>query len=239
MNPRTPRGRAVLLLVLAGGAVGVWGAAVLAPGDRPHTGTVTSELVTTALTFVPLVAVAALLVWRSPSRGVTGVLAVMAISGAVGLITVGLLDGRTASQGHWDVSFVLSGLAWIGGLPMLPLLFLLFPTGSPPTPRWRPVLYAQLGALAVLVGVVLADADPSRGLPHLLLVSAAVVLLAGALAAAVGLVLRWRRAVGEERAQLRLFALAAAAVAGWYLVAGLLVSVGSGFGAPVDTIAIP
>lgn len=239
MNPRTPRGRAVLLLVLAGVAVGVWAVAVLAPGYRPHTGTVTGELVSTTLTFAPLVAVAALLVWRSPSHGVTRVLAVMAISGGVGLITVGLLDGRTASQGHWDVPFVLSGLAWIGGLPMLPLLLLLFPTGSPPTPRWRPVLYAQLGAVAVLAGVVLADADPSRGLPQLLVVSAAVVLVAGALAAAIGLVLRWRRSVGDERAQLRVFALTAAAVAGWYLVGGLLIGVGSGVGSPADTIAIP
>jgi signal transduction histidine kinase len=239
MNPRTPRGRALLLLILSGAALVSWVATALAPGYEPHLGTLAGEFATTALTYVPLVALAALLVWRSPSHGVTRVLAVMAVSGGVGLITGALLDGRTSSQGPWDLPWVLSGLAWIGSLPMLPLLLLLFPTGSVPSPRWRPVLYALLAALAVLAALVVADADLSGGGPQTLAVSAAAVLVGGALAAAVGLVLRWRRSAGVQRAQLRMFALAAAAVAGWYVVTGLLVSVGLGIQTPVDLIAAP
>lgn len=239
MNPRTPRGRAVLLLVLSGAAIVPWLLTVLAPGYRPHVGTVSAELMTTALTHIPLVAVAALLVWRLPSHGVTRVLAVMAVCGAVGLITVALLDGRTSSQGRWDLPWVLSGLAWIGSLPMLPLLLLLFPTGSPPSPRWRPVVYVQLAALAVLAALVVTDADLAGGVPHALAASAAVALVVGASAAAIGLLLRWRRSAGEQRAQLRVFALTAAAMAGWYVVGGLLVSVGLGIRSPVDAIAPP
>lgn len=239
MNPRFARDRAVLLLVLGGVGFVAWAATAFAPGYEPHVGTVAGELVTTVLTHVPLVAVAALLVWRVPSHGVTRVLAVMAACRAVGLLTVALLDGRTASEGRWDLPWVLSGLAWTGGLPMLPLLFLLFPTGSLPSPRWRPVLYAELGAVAVLVGLVVTDADPSVGAGRGFAVAAAVALVAGAFVAAVGLVLRWRRSAGEERAQLRVFALTAAAVAGWYLVGGLVVSVGFGIESPVDAITAP
>jgi hypothetical protein len=61
--------------------------------------------------------------------------------------------------------------------------------------------------LAVLVGLGLTGADLSgRGLsvPQLLAVSAAVVLITSGILAATGLVLRWRRSTGLERAQLRL-----------------------------------
>lgn len=238
MSAGSPRSRALLLLALWGVALDVWGAAALAPGYEPHAGTATAELLTVVLPQVPLVVVAAVLVWRVPGHGVTRVLAVMAVCGALGLLAPGLLDGRTASDGGWDLPWVLSGLAWVGGLPMLPLLFLLFPTGFPPSPRWRPVLHAQLAALAGLVGLVVTDADPARGLPQALAVSAAVVLVTGAVLASVGLVLRWGRSVGEERRQLLVFALVAAAAAGWYVIGGI-VSFGLGAEAPASAIAVP
>ena len=240
MNPWTPAGRAVLLLALWGVAVVAWATTAFAPGYQPHVGTVASELVLTVLVYIPLVALTALLLWRVPAHGVTRVLTVMAVSGAVGLITTALLDGRTPSARGWDLLGVLSALAWIGSLPMLPVLFLLFPTGSPALRGWRWVLYAQVGALAVLTGLVLVGVDPPPGgVPFILAAGAGVVLVAGAAAAAIGLLVRWRRAAGEDRAQLRVFAVAAGATAGWYLVAGLGLVVGLGIPSLVGAITVP
>lgn len=239
MNPRTPRGRAVLLLALWGLALATWAVTALGSGHDDHAETVTGQLVTTVVTYVPLVVIAALLVWRVPSHGVTRVLAVMAVCGAVGLFAAALLNRPTSSPGQWDLSRVLGGLAWLGNLPLLPVLFLLFPTGSPRSRRWRVVLYAQFAALAVLLVLVLADADLSGRVVQWLAVTAGVVLIAGGILAAVGLVLRWRRSAGEERAQLRVFALTAAAVAGFYTVGGVALVVGFDFGSPADVIVTP
>jgi len=97
-------------------------------------------------------------------------------------------------------------------------LVLLFPDGRLPSPRWRPVLW--LAAIsAVLAGVDFAfQPDPLQteppianplGMPEaagalsLVLNTATVLLLTGALLAVCALVLRLRRAMGDERQQLK------------------------------------
>jgi signal transduction histidine kinase len=103
-------------------------------------------------------------------------------------------------------------------------VFLLFPTGRPPSPRWRWVLWTgTLGivvfSLAFAIGEDLEQGfanpffdvgeevtGPSIGL-------GALLYLGSVAAAAVSLIVRYRRALGDERQQLRWFAAAAALVA--------------------------
>ena len=138
----------------------------------------------------------------------------------------------------------LSGASYLAGvsngvqflwLACAGFVLLLTPTGSLPSPRWR--WCARLAAAAPLLLVLLSAVDPQPLLPEhpevgnplavpvpaglLLAVAAvaAVVVLATLVAAAGSLVVRFRRARGVERQQLRWLALAAALAAGLLLVA--------------------
>ena len=126
----------------------------------------------------------------------------------------------------------------------IPMLFLLFPTGAPPTPRWRWVSRAWLvGSLLWSVWLVFRPGiiyeEPGRfrirnplGLEFLrpwepLFLDAGVAIVLAAWAAAiVSLIARFRRARGDERQQIKwlmLVALAAAAILLAMLVEGFLV----------------
>ena len=123
---------------------------------------------------------------------------------------------------HWQ-----SQWSWAPGLGLiLVFLPLLFPTGRPPSRRWRPVAWLGGAAIALLAVGIAAILWPARG-PALLdpqatstikgpgwldtLLSAAfpLTLLAG-LAANLSLLVRFRRAHGDERQQLKWFGYAAA-----------------------------
>src|SRR5512132_1994957 len=110
-------------------------------------------------------------------------------------------------------------------LALLSLVLLLTPTGSLPSARWRwwaVITAATPVALVLVVPVVPGRLDPQlllasspfsdRALGGVLLVATRVALVVTALAVAVAagsLVLRFRRAQGVERQQLRWVALAA------------------------------
>jgi hypothetical protein len=120
---------------------------------------------------------------------------------------------------------------WAPGLGLiLVFLPLLFPDGRPPSRRWRPV--AWLGGLSI--GLICLPVSiliwPERGKALLkgggngegwLLVIGElgfpIMLLAGLLAV-ISLFVRFRRAVGEERQQIKWFAFAAAVTFTWILV---------------------
>ncbi len=141
----------------------------------------------------------------------------------------------------------LSG--WVSILAAcIPLIFILFPDGHPPTRRWRPVVVLLAGGivLGLLLGmftpgpaeftsgsititlqkpVALAFLDGSVG--NILAVISVVAITVGAFAAIASLVLRWRRAVGDERQQIRWVA-TAAGFAGMSGLAVLATSLSSG-----------
>jgi signal transduction histidine kinase len=124
--------------------------------------------------------------------------------------------------------------AWLGTWFFLPIvsllgiyLPLLFPNGEPPSPRWRTFAWG-IGIVAVAALIIDAIPPPSLAvsdngeLQNGALISTAshnglaniagllqLVLSAGALAAIVGLILRYRRSEGELRQQLK-----------WFLFAG-------------------
>ena len=135
-------------------------------------------------------------------------------------------------------TFVIAGL--------IPIVLILFPTGRPPSRRWRWVVWAIIATLVVLVVSTMFRPAPIElngdltvtnptGIDALRAATAAAawiggLLLAAESIAAVGaLVVRFRRADEEERQQVRWIAVAAA-LAGVFLVLVMVTSIGLGPG---------
>jgi signal transduction histidine kinase len=125
----------------------------------------------------------------------------------------------------------------------IPLLFLLFPTGTLPSPRWRPVAWAVFGffGLALVADGVrtrMLDAG-SASIPNPLAIEslqrfldpvltvASFGAIGATLASAAALFVRFRRAHGEERQQIRLVAYAPA-IALFFFIATFVTGVGLG-----------
>jgi signal transduction histidine kinase len=108
---------------------------------------------------------------------------------------------------------------WVGAaaLALLPLLFLLFPTGRIPSVRWRWVFRAWAASACIWVAGFMLTPGPldvgnsdhamnpfGVSFGSILGFVGGVGLLLTALASIASLFVRWRHAVGEERQQLRL-----------------------------------
>jgi len=183
------------------------------------------------------------------------------------VIALGLLfGGGTAEYATYTVQTNPGALpggdwaAWINNWTfviagLIPIVLILFPTGRPPSHRWRWVLWAIGATLAVLVVSAMVRPIPIElngdltvpnptGIEALRTAAAAAawiggLLLAAESIAAVGaLVVRFRRADEEERQQVRWIAVAAA-LAGVFLVLVLITSIGLGPGEsrPVNDLA--
>jgi hypothetical protein len=111
--------------------------------------------------------------------------------------------------------------AWVTNIAVWPFLLLLFPSGRLPSPRWRSVAWAVVVASVTVAVIGWAPPGPSGFIPAenplgvdgLFGVVADVarnvcvpVIFAALIAAAVSLALRFRRAEGVEREQLKWFA---------------------------------
>jgi hypothetical protein len=108
-------------------------------------------------------------------------------------------------------------------LTLAPFLFLLFPTGRLPSRRWRPLAWiaAMAGAVFLLFSLIFPRPDQVGGMITIMVVTVVSVIFASVLLSALSLVVRYRRASGVERQQLKWFALAAV-LAGAYIVGILL-----------------
>ena len=121
---------------------------------------------------------------------------------------------------------------WAPGLGLiLVFLPLLFPDGHLPSPRWRPV--AWLGGLSIGLAVVSSaillwpergpelltgDENPSHVVNVLVVFVAIPMLFVAGLGAVISLLVRFRRARGVERQQIKWFASAAALSLLWIFV---------------------
>ncbi len=117
----------------------------------------------------------------------------------------------------------LSTWTFGASISLLPLLFLLFPDGRLPTPRWRWVVWLTgLELTTSFLAFGFLPADPSSGIHNPLALSsmkgileplgnvAIALQLVLMLAGLIALVLRFRQSAGEERLQLKWFTYAAA-----------------------------
>jgi hypothetical protein len=189
------------------------------------------------LVLVSSATVGAVLASRRPEHPVGWLLLGIGLAVALGILVEayakyglvvrpGSLPGARYLVGLAVVSFTVVWLSCAG------FVLLLTPTGSLPSPRWR--WWARVAAAAPAVAVLASVVQPDPlapdwygnplAVPALYRVlavpgvAAIVVVLGSVLVGAVSLVLRFRRARGVERLQLRWLALAAALAAGLLLV---------------------
>jgi hypothetical protein len=170
----------------------------------------------------------ALIVARRPNHPIGWVLCAFGFMLGVGSFAseyaiYGLISHPEAAPGAAAVAWSTS---WMGGvyLALLAALLVLFPSGRPLSPRWPWVLWLAgtgmvltiIGAVALwpLRGAVLLEVHPPQpvgvlGMVHTVASWGPVV---AALAAVASLVVRFRRAMGAERQQLK-----------WLAYAGVLV----------------
>jgi hypothetical protein len=240
---RWPAGLAWALwaLVMLGGSVIVWLDQLLRQAGRPDLTLLNASGLTTGLAVVSAATVGAVLASRRPAHPVGWLLLVLGAWLVVNGVTYGYTNyGLLAQPGALPAAAYVAGASAGITVPMpvcVGFVLLLTPTGSLPSPRWR--WWAGVSVAAAVVGLLawvpLSLEGPYRSIPNPLaapaalagplLVVAWVASVLSALAIPVGaasLLVRFRRARGEERQQLRWVALAAvlASLAALLLLAG-------------------
>ena len=249
--PRPHVGRAISPRTAFRCACSIWALTLAAAGasliyNRVHplppklsAGTGSALIGTVAVAFIGSFAtVGALLVWKRPANPIGWLLSVTGLSYAVGAVGELLLQfPRTRALGNW--------LGWIYffGIGFVIFVLLLFPTGSLPSRRWRPVAWAAGAAMAAwALGNAFAPLPASSGSPNpfagvagpagrVFSVLGGVggpLLVAIGLAAIVSLVFRYRRAGTVEREQLKWLV-----YAGGLIVAAVLAEI------PIEKIVGP
>ncbi len=171
---------------------------------------------TVAVTFIAgFASVGALLAWKRPANPIGWLLSATGLSFAVADVGLLLLQFRpTRAWGNW------TGWMFFLGVGFVVFVLLLFPTGSLPSRRWRPVAWAAAcGMAAWAVGnafapTLLTSGPPRVGNPmgvagpaghvfSFLAGAGGLLIAATGLAAVVSLVFRYRRAGAVEREQLK------------------------------------
>jgi hypothetical protein len=235
---------ALWVLVVLGLAAGFWLEVLLRRAGRSDP---LDTAVAPTVATVSAATVGAVLAGRRPRHPVGWLLLACGLS----LSAAGVAGGY-APYGLQVRPGALPAAAWVAmyypatallALALLGLVLLLTPTGSPPSPCWRWWAWLMAGALAVLVlAMPLAPRPPEERYRvvdnpfdlrpfdgALLLANRALlaVTVLGVLVGAGSLVVRFRRARGIERQQLRWVVLAAALTGVGMLASVVLVAAGN------------
>jgi hypothetical protein len=249
---RWPTVMAWMLWALAMGGLPVvgWLDQLLRQAGRPDLAPLTPDAVAYVLGLVSAATVGAVLASRRPRHPVGWLLLALAVLVVASGVTsayakYGLLVRPQSLPGAIDAAVYNS----VGVLPMaacLSYILLLTPTGSLPSPRWRWWARTNVAALVlgVVAGALLPFERPYRSVANPLAVPAltgllvaigAMALIVSGLGVLVGvwsLLVRFRRAQGVERQQLRWVALAAVLTA--VVVLAIVAVTAAGLEAPVD-----
>jgi hypothetical protein len=179
---------------------------------------------------------------RQPRNAIGWIMLALALVLALGAMAAGYVEPVADPSGRLGGEFVLSYYMWSEDLwiPLVGIFLpLLFPDGRLPSRRWRPL--GWLAVCGVVLGVVggalspgLVDPSEWRGLENPFgvegdvgrVIEAAdlvsgILLVPAYVAAGASVVVRLRRARGEERQQLKWFAYVAAVMGTALVVAGL------------------
>ena len=173
-----------------------------------------------ALAFAGFAGVGTLIALRRPDNAVGWLLLSIAIAFAAGEVGQGYV-AETSNPARVAVACVTSWSVYIWFSLAAVFLPLLFPHGRLPSRRWRPVLW--LGAAGLALGVVGSALIPgplelregqrienplgvAGGVPEALSLIGTLVQVVAVVLAAASVVVRFRRARGAERQQLKWFA---------------------------------
>jgi hypothetical protein len=233
-------------VAVLGLAVWPWFDRLLRQAGRPDLVLVTPDVPAAVVGIVSAVTVGAVLASRRPAHPVGWLLLTLGLSlvasgAATQYASYGLLARPGALPAAAYVAIYPNGIALCVAAACLAFILLLTPTGTLPSGRaWR--WWANLAKAALVVGVVTAvpaplteqyqSVDNPLAFPTLtglvVAVGAVSLVVSGlaVLAAVWSLVVRFRRARGVERQQLRWIALAAVLTVAAVLVLGGLVAAG-------------
>ena len=207
--------------------------AIVVSSTSTQSGTLGDQLV---LTVVVVVGVAGLAAMGALIASRTGNLIGWVLLGIVASLTLSFLGSAygevAAPRGLALGGFALTVVAEVPlfiGLALFPAVFLLFPTGGLPSPRWRPVGWVYGIALLVLVGgfTLLPMRERAggasvtnplaiaslKGVLDPMLEMTGFALLACAFASLIALIVRYRGSGEEQRQQIRWLAFVGAIAA--------------------------
>jgi hypothetical protein len=195
---------------------------------------------TLAWGFLPVVfaALAALIIARRPRNRIGWILLTPAIAFAIDApVDTYISQFSAAPPASAGILLMLWYQSWAWLLLILPvaLIMLLFPTGDPPSRRWRWVEVLALAVLGFVIvlstfGVYLQKSDASWSLPNpigfipndpqslqLIIPPAVACLAVVVVSSAAALLVRYRRAASTERLQIKWLLFAAALFAVLYV----------------------
>jgi hypothetical protein len=235
---------ALWVLMVLGLAAGFWLEGLLRRAGRSDP---LNTAVGPTVAMVSAATVGVVLAGRRPRHPVGWLLLAFALA-----LTANGVAGEYAPYGLQARPGALPAAAWVAmyypatalvAFACLGLILLLVPTGSPPSPRWRWWAWLMAGVLAVLLlAMPLAarppdwryrvvdnplDLRPFDGALLLANRAALAVGVLGVMGGAWSLVVRFRRARGTERQQLRWVVLAAALTGVGMLASVVLVAAGN------------
>ena len=218
----TPQVRVAWTILVVTVGLGVLGLGLLPAQEWQLTTDFVGQVAGNGLLTVACSAVGVLIISRRPGNVIGWIYALVALAMALGGVAGGYVD-RSLPGFRWVA--LLPDLLWLATVPVgVMLLMLVFPTGQLPSSRWRPVVWVTIGATVVTVVGTALTPGPVEDYPDLrnpLGITGAgpvlevivgvgfVAMVAGVFAAAGSLIVRWRRARGIERQQLKWLAYAA------------------------------
>jgi hypothetical protein len=221
MRVRRP---ALLAWSLAGGCVLLVVSSLVLLLALSHAADVSRYYYEDAAVAVAFALLGAVVAAHRPANAIGWLLLAIGLSGALGVVSneyvnYTLVVDPGALPGG-PIAAWLSGWTWWPAYGLVPLVLLVFPDGRLPSARWRWAIWLAGGGVALMTLGIAAStlADPVRfalseevpaGLPALVLAVSVGAAVVSFLAALVSLVLRWRRAWGNEREQLKWVAFAA------------------------------
>ena len=229
--------------------VAVGGTLVSAFGDEPVTLSDLAQL----LAFAAVITVGAIVATHRPDNPLgwiyIGLALWMLISGGLASSYARLSDARATALPGATFAEWFSNWGWAPSVGLLiTYVFLLFPDGHLPSPRWRPVAWAAaLGTSALTISFMFQSADytdsAGRHVPNpfttpdigrffdVAKVPAALLMLSAGVLSVASLFVRYRRGDRDERQQLKWLMLA-----GVLLVTAFSLPVEYGDGDPLDVL---